>query len=180
MNDLFEGNEYDFVEGDMLQEALRGDYSRSDTPEMVEFRAFFDTLPSEFFTADEFMILGPSNRPGGSCEGKNGLAPKSLWNNVKPLVKAMNLIRKELGASVQITNCFRSGTYNACVGGVPGSFHSRFQAADWICGAGNSAMLASAARAVRDAGGFSGGIGIYNSFVHVDVRGSNADWDNRS
>jgi lysozyme len=32
------------------------------------------------------------------------------------------------------------------------------------------------AQQLRGEGLFSGGIGLYGSFVHVDVRGYNADW----
>ena len=58
MTDVFEGNEFDFIEGDALQEALDADRSRSDTPEMVAFRQFFDGLNSNFFAAD--ALNGPS------------------------------------------------------------------------------------------------------------------------
>jgi len=174
-----EGQEFDFIEGPALEASRSADMSRADTPDMVAFRAFFSQLDSPHFVADEFMVLGPSNRPGGSCEGQNSMPPQALWNNVIPLVAAMNAVRKELGASIQITNCFRNTQYNACVGGVAGSQHPRFTAADWVCSSGTSADWAAAAATVRASGVFKGGIGIYNSFVHLDVRGSNANWDSR-
>ena len=180
MTDEFEGQEFDFIEGPDLDAAIARDRSRADTPEMVAFRQFFDGLNSEFFNADEFMVLGPSHHsPGSACSGKNTTAPSELWDNVVPLVAAMNAIRSELGDSVRITNCYRGPSYNTCVGGVSGSQHLQFRAADWICSQGTSADWAAAAQKVRDQGVFLGGIGIYNSFVHVDVRGSNANWDNR-
>lgn len=180
MSDMTEGNERDIVPGDVLADVLDQSLSRADTPDMVAFRAYFDSLGAQHFSADEFMVLGPSNHvPGGACEGKNALAPKALWDNVAPLVAAMDAIRAELGAPIRITNCFRSDDYNACVGGVPDSFHRTFRAADWVGGGGSSGDWAEAARAVRDRGGFAGGIGIYNGFVHVDVRGHAVDWDNR-
>jgi lysozyme len=36
---------------------------------------------------------------------------------------------------------------------------------------------ANALRQMRSAGRFKGGIGTYPGFVHVDTRGSNADWN---
>lgn len=181
MSDIFEGNENDFVTGTALDSLLSKDRARADTPEMVAFRAFFDSIDSPHFSADEFMVLGPSHHSNGPCRGKNSLPDKALWSNVKPLVIVMNAIRDTLGASVRITNCYRNEAYNSCVGGVSGSLHKSFQAADWVCSTGTSADWARAAQQVRASAttGFKGGIGIYNGFVHVDVRGSNADWDNR-
>lgn len=179
MSDLFEGNENDIVPLDQLDALLDQSLSRADTPEMVAFRQFFDGLGAQNFTADEFMVLGPSHHGNGACAGKNALPERGLWDNVKPLVAAMDAIRVALGSPVRITNCFRAEAYNSCIGGVSRSQHKQFRAADFVSSSGNSQDWADAARRVRDNGGFAGGIGIYNGFVHIDVRGSNADWDNR-
>lgn len=179
-NDRTEGAEYDMVPADLLDEVLATSHSRADTPEMVAFRAFFDQQGARHFSADEFMVLGPSNHvPGGPCEGKNGLAPKNLWPNVVPLIAAMDAIRDELGAPARITNCYRSPAYNDCIGGVANSYHMSFQAVDWVCDTGVSTDWAAVARRVRDRGVFTGGIGLYRSFVHIDIRGHAIDWDNR-
>ncbi len=180
MTDIFEGNENDIRPLDELKELLSESLSRDDTPEMVAFRQFFDGLGAQFFSADEFMVLGPSHHAPGACNGKNGMPEQALWDNVAPLVKAMDAIRAHMGHPVTITNCFRNEDYNACVGGVSGSMHKQFKAADFVCSSGTSADWAAAAKAVRSNGTFSGGVGIYNSFVHVDVRGSEANWDNRT
>ena len=107
------------------------------------------------------------------------MAPEALWDNVVPLVLAMDAIRAEIGGPATITSCYRGADYNACVGGVPSSFHRRFMAADFVGATGTSVNWTAAARRARDQGNFSGGIGIYDSFVHVDVRGSNVDFDGR-
>ncbi|WP_300010863.1 D-Ala-D-Ala carboxypeptidase family metallohydrolase [uncultured Roseobacter sp.] len=178
--DQTEGGERDIVPAELLDSVLGQSFSRADTPEMVAFREFFAEQSARHFSADEFMVLGPSHHvPGGACEGKNALAPSSLWNNVVPLIAAMDAIRDELGEPVRITNCYRSSDYNSCVGGVSNSYHKTFKAADWVCGTGTSADWAAAAARVRDRGAFTGGIGIYETFVHVDVRGQSIDWDNR-
>lgn len=181
MSNEFEGQESDFASFDdldaMLESARRGD----DTPEMIEFRRFFDQLPNRptHFVADEFMVLGPShNNSGSACHKRNSLPPSELWENAVPLFHAMEAIRKKLGHPIRITNCYRAQPYNSCVGGVNGSQHLKFRAADFVCKVGDSNAWAEAARAVRQSDVFSGGIGIYRGFVHVDVRGSDADWDN--
>ena len=55
----------------------------------------------------------------------------------------------------------------------------QFNAIDWRCDSGTVDEWHSAAIAVRQSrSGFAGGIGAYRNsgFVHIDTRGSNADW----
>lgn len=181
-NETFEGDESDAVSyeeaGDLVQRLRSGE----EPPELSEFRRFYDAIAPrpDHFVADEFMVMGPSNaNPSSACHNKNAIPDRAMWDAVVPLVAAMDAIRKQLGYGVRITNCYRAPPYNSCVGGVSGSLHMQFKAADFVAVEGTSADWAAAAKAVRDRGDFSGGIGIYNSFVHVDVRGTPADWDNR-
>lgn len=181
-NDNYEGAESDAVgfneAGDLLS-ALR---SGGEPQELQDFRRFFDQLEykAQYFHADEFMVMGPSNaNPSSKCHGKNSLPPKSIWKNVVPLIVALDAMREQLGYSVRITNCFRSALYNKCVGGASSSQHLEFKAADLVGQQENSAAWADAAKVVRKQGAFAGGVGIYSSFVHVDVRGSEANWDER-
>ncbi len=179
MENVFEGMEHDFAPESELAALLNQSFSRDDTEDMVAFREFYDRIGARFFSADEFMVLGPSHHGNGACKGKNRLADRALWPNMVPLVHAMDAVRESYGAPLVITNCYRSPDYNACVGGVSKSFHKSFRAADFVGRSGSSREWADAARKARDKGAFSGGIGLYAGFVHVDVRGSNADWDNR-
>lgn len=174
-----EGTESDFLDFEALGALLDEAASRNDTPERVAFREFFSALGARHFVADEFCVLGPSNHGTGACGGKNEMPPRAIWNNVTSLVAAMDAIRAEIGAPVRITNCYRAPAYNACVGGVSASQHLRFRAADLVCRSGRTGDWADAAKVVRSRGVFSGGIGIYRSFVHVDVRGHPVTWDNR-
>ena len=50
------------------------------------------------------------------------------------------------------------------------------QAVDVVFRGASSSHVASVARYLRSKRKFSGGIGTYNSFVHIDTRGYNADW----
>ncbi len=49
-------------------------------------------------------------------------------------------------------------------------------AADIVASGIDAAACADCVQAVRTLNVFSGGIGRYKSFVHIDVRGHNADW----
>ncbi|MFC0200072.1 D-Ala-D-Ala carboxypeptidase family metallohydrolase [Paracoccus rhizosphaerae] len=181
-NDNYEGAESDAVGFEEAGKLLSNLRSGDEPQELKDFRKFFDQLEykPQHFHADEFMVMGPSNsNPGSNCRGKNSLPPQPIWNNVIPLVIALDAIREELGYSVRITNCFRASPYNQCVGGASSSQHVVFKAADFVGEQENSAAWADAAKAVRGRGIFAGGVGIYSGFVHVDVRGSEANWDNR-
>ena len=78
---------------------------------------------------------------------------------------------------MQITNAYRAPAYNAAVGGKSASLHLKFNALDFQVPGLSTSDYAWALRRMRDEERFfSGGIGLYNSFVHVDTRGANATW----
>ena len=98
-------------------------------------------------------------------------------------------LREWWGASIQITSGFRSRQHNDAIGGAGKSQHMVFAtdcmpspASPHLSGitgprrSGESLKL-FAARA--DAVGFDG-IGMYDTFVHLDLRGKTARWDNRT
>jgi uncharacterized protein YcbK (DUF882 family) len=89
----------------------------------------------------------------------------------------LDALRDRLGKSVAITNAFRASTYNTCIGGVSASQHMRFSALDISVKGMNPVDCAMELRKMRDTEKlFHGGIGLYNTFVHVDTRGVNATW----
>ena len=87
------------------------------------------------------------------------------------LLRRLQDLRSALGRPVYITSGYRNREHNARVGGSPNSYHLRGMAADIRVPGVNTRDLAAAAREA----GFRG-IGIYNSFVHVDVRINRAEW----
>jgi uncharacterized protein YcbK (DUF882 family) len=88
---------------------------------------------------------------------------------------------EETGKAVKLTSVYRSPEYNASVtGSAKRSLHMEFLAADLIPSSGTSGEWADKLKSMRARGAFQGGIGIYNSFVHVDVRGREATWDQRT
>ncbi len=132
----------------------------------------------EHFNWKELLFKGASN-----ARYKSNTDPdKSLYPNVVPLVNVLEKIRKELNAPVQLISVYRSPAYNRDVGGASASRHKEFDAADFkVLGAsaGTSQRWYEVAKKLRDRGEFAGGIGVYRTFVHIDTRGENADWDNR-
>jgi len=94
------------------------------------------------------------------------------------LVKVLQAIRDHFAAPVKITSGYRTPAYNRRVGGVSNSQHVQGTAAD-INVDGQSptqlywAIVNGRIPGVNDE---SMGVGLYKTFVHVDVRGHKARW----
>lgn len=90
------------------------------------------------------------------------------------LIKLLENIRNYTGKPVHINSGYRSPTYNATIKNAsPNSQHCKGRAADiWIDGL-SPQKVADIAECYL---GNSGGIGIYHTFTHVDVRTGCARW----
>ncbi len=141
-----------------------------------EFDDFISGLGLRYFSPGEFLVKGGSNS-SGACAGKNTAPPRNVWTNILNTAIAIDRLRQDLGYSVNLTSAYRSPAYNTCIGGVSARQHMRFNALDFQGSQGSPQDWAAAARNLRDnLGIFRGGIGTYNTFVHIDTRGHNADW----
>ena len=89
------------------------------------------------------------------------------------LVKVLQKIRSHFGKPVTITSAYRTPPKNKAVGGTEQSQHLYGKAADIkVSGIAPKSVAAYAEKAL----GGKGGIGIYSTFVHVDVRSTKARW----
>ena len=87
------------------------------------------------------------------------------------LIRRLQAMRDEIGKPLIINSGYRCPEHNRAVGGAANSQHLLGKAADmWVEGMSPD-TLATHAEAV----GF-GGIGIYDTFVHVDTRSGRARW----
>jgi len=93
------------------------------------------------------------------------------------LVYGLQCLRDALGMPIVITSGCRCAQHNLVVGGAANSQHVLGYAADIQVHGITSDALARAAEQVPELR--AGGIGIYDSWVHVDVRGHRARWDKR-
>lgn len=91
------------------------------------------------------------------------------------LVKGLQELRDLIGKPIIINSATRCKEHNKAVGGVPNSQHVLGRAADIRVDGMATSKLAEYAEMV-DAFK-NGGIGIYRTFVHVDVRGHRARWN---
>ena len=90
------------------------------------------------------------------------------------LVEVLQKIRTHFGKSVTITSAYRTPTKNKACGGEKYSQHLYGLAADIkINGVSPKKVAAYAEKLLPK----SGGIGIYSTFTHIDVRSSKARWN---
>lgn len=93
------------------------------------------------------------------------------------LVGLLQNIRDHFGVAVTINSAYRTESYNKKIGGATKSQHVNGTAADIVV---KGATPLEVAQYVEHIMPDSGGIGVYQSFTHVDVRASRSRWDNRS
>ena len=110
------------------------------------------------------------------------LFPLSVLNNIEILVEQLEIIRTNIGDKpIRVNSGYRTDAHNKAVGGSPTSQHLHGKAADiWVSG-----MMPEELHEIivylRDRKMIAmGGVGIYNTFVHYDIRGYRADWDYRT
>lgn len=89
------------------------------------------------------------------------------------LVSVLQKIRTHFGKSVTITSAYRTPTHNKSVGGVAHSQHLYGKAADIKVNGISPQKVATYAETILTN---KGGIGIYSSFTHIDVRGTCSRW----
>ena len=142
-----------------------------------EFAELINLLELRHFSPEELLALGGQHHtPGDECENKNALPPKHLWSNILDTAIILDELRERLGFAIAISSAYRNEPYNTCVGGVGDSQHLNYKAIDFVGRSGRSLDWAQELCDMRKAGMFRGGIGLYNTFVHVDTRGNNKTW----
>lgn len=144
-------------------------------PANDDFAAFVQEKVSglRHFKSAEFLVKGSAN----ATLKLNTDPPPELWPNCITLIEVLDEFRERIQHPVVINSVYRNEDYNLAIGGAPGSWHKKFRAADiQVRGPGRPNEWASLLRQMRNEGVFSGGIGIYGTFVHVDTRGWDANW----
>ena len=111
-------------------------------------------------------------------ESADGKAPNGdVLKNLTELAKNLEVLRKHIGQPIRVTSGFRSKEHNAKIGGAPASTHILGMAADIQVAKIKPEEIAKAIELLIANGKMKeGGLGIYRTWVHYDIRGTKARW----
>lgn len=124
------------------------------------------------FSLEEFACRDkspyPLDRPDDEWDG----AVKWGQSRLLPLCHTLERIREEIQQPIRILSAYRTIAYNRKIGSSDGSQHPAGRAADIIARNLTAFQLHQVILILYRAGKLPklGGLGSYNSFVHVDVR----------
>ena len=103
--------------------------------------------------------------------------PEDLMDNVCLLAQNLQVLRDHVGKPIRIISGYRSPPYNKKIGGAKRSQHMTAKAADIkVTGMTPAEVKEVIVELIKEGKMHSGGIGLYTSFTHYDVRGRNARW----
>jgi uncharacterized protein YcbK (DUF882 family) len=135
-----------------------------------------DTWIYQYFKPYEFVC-----RCTGLCDHEDMI--------YRPLVSALDKLRARLGVPLNITSGTRCLRHNRNEGGVSTSQHlvRRTEGMDESCSMAADVRVPDGmttqevADIVEEMLDFvDGGVGLYDTFIHLDKRGSRARWDMRT
>ena len=103
--------------------------------------------------------------------------PEDLMDNVRVLAKNLQVLRDHVGKPIIIISGYRTPKYNRRIGGARKSQHMLAKAADIkIRGMSPKEVKATIVKLIKEGKMQPGGIGLYTTFTHYDIRGWNARW----
>ena len=112
-------------------------------------------------------------------ESRDGFPmPPDVLRNIQELTENLQIVRDYLGEPIHISSGYRSPSHNAAIGGVSDSQHLLGKAADISMKnytAKNLAIIFE--RLINNGNIKQGGVGLYNGFVHYDIRGTKSRWN---
>jgi len=114
-------------------------------------------------------------------KSKDGSAmPDDVLANIKELASNLQVLRDFLGEPIRINSAYRSPAHNKAIGGVKNSQHILGRAADIkVRDIETKDLYLIIESLIIDGKMKDGGLGLYDTFVHYDIRGSKARWDYR-
>ena len=108
------------------------------------------------FRLDEFL------RNSGLA--KDEMPEPWILESLHKLANRLQAVRDVLGKPINITSGYRTPAHNKAVGGAKNSFHLKGMAADIV-------VAGMSPREVQEAlKNWSGGMGAYETFTHLDIR----------
>lgn len=104
--------------------------------------------------------------------------PISVINNLHELAQNLEKLRSRLGVAIHVNSGWRTKEHNRRVRGESDSQHLYGKAADIWSEIYSPKEIHDLIEQLINAGAMQqGGLGLYNTFVHYDIRGTKARWD---
>ena len=128
-----------------------------------------ETAETEHFRLSEF-----TSRDGVEV-------PRQARGNIQMLMEQLEVLRSEVGAPIRVVSGYRSLAHNNRVRSARSSQHLCGTAADIQIRGFTPEQVRDKIEQLISAGRMlQGGLGIYNTFVHYDIRGHRQRWDERT
>ena len=103
--------------------------------------------------------------------------PSQLLPNVLELAESLQELRDFVGVPIKINSAYRILEHNASIGGTNSSQHLFAKASDIVVKGKTPAQVATMIKLLILEGKMKqGGIGVYDTFTHYDIRGYKARW----
>ena len=111
-------------------------------------------------------------------ESKDGAEmPQEVLINITKLACNLQRLRDALNRPIRINSGYRSSSHNEAIGGVKNSQHTKGKAADIVVDGLSSKRVKRAIESlILEGEMLQGGIGLYDTFVHYDIRKQRARW----
>ena len=104
--------------------------------------------------------------------------PDEVFFNIEKLANQLQYIRDFIELPIGITNAYRCRSHNKAVGGVSSSQHILGKAADLqVKGISPEELYKVLDTLTEYNHVMQGGLGLYDSFVHYDIRGARTRCD---
>jgi len=104
--------------------------------------------------------------------------PLEVYENIIKLASQLQFLRDYTGRPITINSAYRCPNHNAKVGGSKTSQHLLGKAADITIQSLKPAEVYALIEELIDMGHLlQGGLGLYDTFVHYDIRKTKARWN---
>lgn len=170
-----------FIVKDMLKrlntrnEMIEGD--TEETGNLVVPDSMFPSLIGASLTDSPTTIQSKYFKLSEFASGDGVQVPTQYYGNLQELVTQLDILRDELGFPFFISSGYRSPSRNAQIGGKTNSYHKLAMAADiYSPFAPPKKIKATIEKLIAEGKMKQGGIGLYPTFVHYDVRGFMSRW----
>jgi uncharacterized protein YcbK (DUF882 family) len=116
----------------------------------------------------------------GDCKNckQKGEMPLEVYENIIKLSQQLQFLRDYTGRPIKINSAYRCPEHNAKVGGSKNSQHIFGKASDITIQSLKPLEVYAMIEDLIDMGHMlQGGLGLYDTFVHYDIRKTKARWD---